>query len=87
MWGADYPHMEGTWPNTLLAMRHAFHDTPEIDARLILGQNALNVFDLDPVEMRSIADRIGPTPEDIAEPVSEFPEHRGLAFREHDDFH
>jgi predicted TIM-barrel fold metal-dependent hydrolase len=87
MWGADYPHQEGTWPNTLLAIRHAFRDAPEHDARLILGENALEVFDLDASELRAIADRIGPTPEEIAEPLLEFPEHRGLAFREYGDFH
>jgi predicted TIM-barrel fold metal-dependent hydrolase len=87
MWGADYPHQEGTWPNTLLAIRHAFRDAPEHDARLILGENALHVFDLDRDELRAIADRIGPTPAQIAEPVTEFPEHRGLAFREYGDFH
>lgn len=86
MWGADYPHQEGTWPNTLLAIRHAFRDTPEADARLILGENALAVFDLDEAELRRVAARIGPTPQQIAEPVTELPEHRGLAFRE-GDFH
>jgi predicted TIM-barrel fold metal-dependent hydrolase len=86
MWGADYPHQEGTWPNTLLAIRHAFAGVPETDTRLILGQNALDVFDLDPVELRSVADRIGPTPEMVAEPATELPEHRGLAFRQFADF-
>jgi predicted TIM-barrel fold metal-dependent hydrolase len=87
MWGADYPHQEGTWPNTLLAIRHAFHGIPERDTRQILGQNAIGVFGLDSAEMRALADRIGPTPDDVAEPVERFPEHRGLAFREYDDFH
>lgn len=86
MWGADYPHQEGTWPNTLLALRHAFAGVPETDTRMILGLNALEVFDVDRVELRAIADRIGPTPAQIAEPVIELPEHRGLAFRKYADF-
>ncbi|HEY3737021.1 MAG TPA: amidohydrolase family protein [Jatrophihabitans sp.] len=86
MWGSDYPHQEGTWPNTLLAQRYAFSDVPEQDVRRILGLNALEVFDLDAAELQVVADRIGPTIADIAEPVAEMPEHRGLAFREHADF-
>jgi predicted TIM-barrel fold metal-dependent hydrolase len=87
LWGADYPHQEGTWPNTLPAIRHAFAGAPEAETRRILGENALGVFDLDPVELHALADRIGPTSEEIAEPLVGFPEHRGLAFREHGDFH
>ena len=25
MWGADYPHIEGTWPHSVAAMREAFN--------------------------------------------------------------
>jgi predicted TIM-barrel fold metal-dependent hydrolase len=82
MWGADYPHQEGTWPNTLPAIRHAFRDTPEPEARRILGENALEVFDFDASALRKIADRIGPSFEQVKEPLAAFPEHRGLAFRE-----
>jgi predicted TIM-barrel fold metal-dependent hydrolase len=81
LWGADYPHHEGTWPNTELAIRHAFHDVPLDEARLLLGENALKVFDFDRDALRTIADRIGPTPAEIAEPVDEYPEYRGRAFR------
>src|SRR5262249_43240515 len=45
LWGSDYPHTEGTWPNTRLAMRHAFSGVPEDDVRLILGGRALDAFD------------------------------------------
>jgi predicted TIM-barrel fold metal-dependent hydrolase len=84
MWGSDYPHAEGTWPRTRLAMRNTFADVPEEDVRLILGENALRVFDADVNELRHIAGQIGPTPDDLAQPLApeEFPTHRGLSFRE-----
>lgn len=83
MWGTDYPHYEGTWPNTRLAMRHTLAGLPEEDVRLILGENALSVFDLDSAYLRVIADAIGPRPEEINQPVADadLPAHRGLAFR------
>jgi predicted TIM-barrel fold metal-dependent hydrolase len=46
MWGTDYPHQEGTWPNTALAVRNTFHGVPEDETRKILGENALRVFQL-----------------------------------------
>ena len=84
MWGSDYPHPEGTWPRTNLSLRNTFAAIPESDVRLILGENALPVYGLDRAEMRQIADRIGPTQEEISRPVAEeeLPAHRGRAFRE-----
>jgi energy-coupling factor transporter ATP-binding protein EcfA2 len=37
----DYPHPEGTWPNTHDWIRDAFGDVPVDEARLILGENAI----------------------------------------------
>ena len=37
MFGTDYPHPEGTWPNTHDWIRTAFDGVPEAEARLILG--------------------------------------------------
>jgi len=84
MWGTDYPHQEGTWPNTALAVRNTFHGLPQHEVRKILGENALRVFNFDAAKIRAIAQRIGPQPADVARPVtpSELPEHRGFAFRE-----
>ena len=88
MWGSDYPHHEGTWPNTRLSMRKTFAGLPELDVRLILGENALRAYHLDEAVLRSIADRIGPRPEDLAVPLdpSETPEHPGFAFRDFENF-
>jgi predicted TIM-barrel fold metal-dependent hydrolase len=83
LWGSDYPHYEGTWPNTKLAMRHAFSGVPEDDARKLLGENAVRAYGLDLPSLRTVADRIGPTPDDLAVPLSadEFPAFRSAAFR------
>lgn len=83
MWGTDYPHMEGTWPHTALALRNTFSGVPEEDVRAILGDNAVRVYGLDGAELRKVADRIGPKPADVDHPLApeEFPLFRGFAFR------
>jgi predicted TIM-barrel fold metal-dependent hydrolase len=59
--GRDYPHAEGTWPNTVEYLRDLFAGVPERDARLILGENAIEFFGLDAARIAAIAERIGPT--------------------------
>ncbi|MBW2241076.1 MAG: amidohydrolase [Deltaproteobacteria bacterium] len=75
-WGTDYPHYEGTYPNTRLAMRHCFHDKPEEEVRAILGGNAAELYGFDLEKLAPIVEQIGPRPEEIAAPLSEdeFPE-------------
>jgi predicted TIM-barrel fold metal-dependent hydrolase len=82
-WGTDYPHQEGTWPYTRLALRNTFHDMPHDEARKILGLNSLRAYYLNESELRPIADRIGPTFEELSKPLEpgEEPGY-GSAFRE-----
>ena len=61
MWGSDYPHLEGTWPNTMKSLNETFGDYPEDEIRAILGLNAAKVYGFDLGELRPIADEIGPT--------------------------
>lgn len=82
LWGGDYPHPEGTWPRTLDHLRYTFADVPEDETRMLLGSNAIRVFGLDEAALRPIADRIGPTPGEIATPLTKLPEFRGFAFRQ-----
>ncbi|SNQ50492.1 Amidohydrolase 2 [Frankia canadensis] len=70
MWGSDYPHHEGTWPFTEIALRSNFSGIPEDEARRIAGETAAKVYNLDVDFLRSIGDRIGPLPEHIAQPVT-----------------
>lgn len=65
MFGTDYPHPEGTWPNTRDWIRHAFAGVPVHEARLILGENALDCYRLDRQALNRISDRIGPRPADV----------------------
>jgi predicted TIM-barrel fold metal-dependent hydrolase len=63
--GRDYPHGEGTWPNTLAYLRDLFAGIPEAEVRKILGENAIRFFGLDAGPLDAIADRIGPSIEQI----------------------
>jgi len=65
LFATDYPHPEGTWPDTFQWMRAIFRDVPEDELRLILGENAVACLGLDPAKLRAAADRIGPRPADI----------------------
>jgi len=59
--GRDYPHTEGTWPNTKAWLRDAFSRVPDNELRLILGENAVRVLGLDRAKLAEVATRIGPT--------------------------
>jgi predicted TIM-barrel fold metal-dependent hydrolase len=65
MFGRDYPHPEGTWPNTWDWIRAAFAGVPEDEARLILGENAIDWYGLDRLGLEKFAETIGPLPEEI----------------------
>ncbi len=75
-WGTDYPHYEGTYPHTRLAMRHSFNDIAEGDVRKMLGLNAAELYDFDLEALAPIVEKIGPRPADVSIPLSEdeFPE-------------
>jgi len=60
MWGSDYPHPEGTWPETRKQMQEAFQGVPEAELAAMLGGNAARVYGFDPAKLGAIAARIGP---------------------------
>ena len=70
MWGADYPHLEGAAPVHRLVLRHVFGGMPEEDLRRILGLNAIDLFGFDTALLEEVADRVGPTVEDLSTPVA-----------------
>lgn len=74
MLATDYPHPEGTWPNTRNWLRATFAGVPEAEARLILGENAIACFNLDAPALRAAAARIGPTAEDLLAPGAPTPD-------------
>jgi predicted TIM-barrel fold metal-dependent hydrolase len=65
MWGTDYPHLEGTWPNTMASLRETFADYPEDEIHALLGTNAARVYGFDLDMLGPIRDRIGPLLSDI----------------------
>jgi hypothetical protein len=77
LWGSDYPHYEGTFPNSRKAIRHTFHDKPEPEVRAILGENAARLYGFDLTKLRPWADKHGPTPDEVAVPLTpeEFPKN------------
>jgi predicted TIM-barrel fold metal-dependent hydrolase len=70
MWGADYPHLEGAVPVHRATLRHVFGGLPESDVRRILGDNAVELWGFDAEQLQAVADRVGPTVEELAEPMS-----------------
>ena len=77
LWGSDYPHYEGTYPHTKLALRHTFHDVPVEETRAMLGGNAAKLYDFDLEKLAPLVEKIGIRPDEIAgKPLveSEFPE-------------
>jgi predicted TIM-barrel fold metal-dependent hydrolase len=65
MWGSDYPHLEGTWPNSMKALNETFGAYPEDEIRAILGGNAAKVYGFDRDALQPIAEEIGPGVEAI----------------------
>lgn len=71
MWGSDYPHHEGTWPYTTKALRANFADVPEPEVRSITSLTAAEIYRFDLNLLQGVADRIGPTPSEVAVPLDE----------------
>jgi len=69
MWGSDYPHLEGAAPVHRLVLRHVFGGLPQDDVRAMLGANAVDLYGFDGAVLQAVADRVGPTPADLAEQI------------------
>jgi predicted TIM-barrel fold metal-dependent hydrolase len=73
MWGADYPHSEGTAPWTLEALRACYSDLSVEETRAIVGETAARVYGLDLPTLRRAADTIGPLVADVHVPLDSWP--------------
>ena len=60
MWGSDYPHPEGSWPETPGRMDDSFHGISEADRDAILGGNAAAFYEFDTEKLAPLVARIGP---------------------------
>jgi len=76
MIGADYPHHEGTWgagPGQREWLRATLGaaNVPADEARLMLGENAVRLWQLDRDVLVDVAARIGPTMGEILTPPTD----------------
>jgi predicted TIM-barrel fold metal-dependent hydrolase len=74
MWGTDYPHLEGTQPFTLEALRATFAGMPEPEVRAIVGGNAAALYGFDLQALQPLVAEIGPTVAEVATPLDRVPE-------------
>ena len=81
MWGSDYPHDEACSPLSREALRRSFAGWSEQEMTRILSENQADVYGFDLGALRTVADRIGPTVAELAEPLTEVPDHQSPAFQ------
>jgi predicted TIM-barrel fold metal-dependent hydrolase len=74
MWGNDFPHIEGTYPYDLEAIRYVFADVPENEVRAMLAGNVAGVYGFDLDALQPVVDRVGPTFDEIRIPLDEAPQ-------------
>lgn len=70
MWGTDYPHEEGSTPQSELLLRWKFNDVPEEEVRMMLAGTAADLYGFDLDALVPIATRVGPTVERIHTAIS-----------------
>ncbi len=69
MWGSDYPHDEGTHPHTREHLRRRFADLPHGECTKMLSENAAKLYDFDLEALAPLAERFGPTYEELHTPI------------------
>jgi predicted TIM-barrel fold metal-dependent hydrolase len=78
MWGADYPHVEGTTPYSREALRATFADVDGDDCRKIFATNAADVYGFDMSFLHGVARNVGPTVQETHTPLERYPERSTL---------
>jgi predicted TIM-barrel fold metal-dependent hydrolase len=73
MWGSDYPHPEGSWPETRAQMRATFQGLPEAEVEAMLGGNAARLYGFDTEKLGPLVARIGPPRSEFAGPAGARP--------------
>jgi predicted TIM-barrel fold metal-dependent hydrolase len=73
MYGIDYPHPEGNWGQARTWMQASLGKAgiTEDEARAILGLNAVRCYDLDLEELTLVAERVGPTVDEVLQVASD----------------
>ncbi|MGO9344393.1 MAG: amidohydrolase family protein, partial [Acidimicrobiales bacterium] len=70
MWGADYPHSEGSYPYSTQALRAAFGNCDPAETARMLESNAAELYGFDLPALRKVGDVIGPTVAEVATPLA-----------------
>ena len=73
MWGSDYPHHESTYPYTREGLRRSFAGTDPTELQQVLAGNAAALYGFDLDELAPLAQRVGPTVEELARPLEAIP--------------
>jgi predicted TIM-barrel fold metal-dependent hydrolase len=73
MWGADYPHTEGTFPHTIEALRWAFAGIDTEEVALMLAGNAADLYSFDLATLSTRAAQVGPEVALVAQPLADAP--------------
>ena len=73
MWGADYPHIEGTWPHSVPALVDALNGCSATEIALMTATTAAAVYGFDLAGLRPEADRVGPLLSEIMTPAAPAP--------------
>jgi predicted TIM-barrel fold metal-dependent hydrolase len=73
MWGSDYPHHESTYPYTREGLRRSFAGTATAELQQVLGGNAAAVYRFDLAALAPLAQRVGPTVEELTVPLDRIP--------------
>lgn len=74
MWGADYPHLEGTPPYTHEHLSQVFNGVDEATLRTVFAGAAAELYDFDLDALAPLAERVGPKVADVATPLVALPD-------------
>jgi predicted TIM-barrel fold metal-dependent hydrolase len=66
LWGSDYPHLEASYPFSRAAVRTAFQDVSVVDTERMLAGNAAKLYGFDLDRLRTVAEQVGPTYEEVS---------------------
>jgi hypothetical protein len=81
MWGSDYPHDEGTYPFSRECIRQVFHDWSVEDMDKILTTNAAKLYGFDVPALAPLAEKFGPTVDELSTPLAAIPDNANEALR------
>jgi predicted TIM-barrel fold metal-dependent hydrolase len=70
LWGSDYPHREGTYPWSKFSLRMCMEDIAPDHVRRMAGLNLVDTFGLDQKRLQELANRVGPTLDELTTPLS-----------------